>query len=50
MVLVRQLDRHVAARTLVTAVFTLPAVGFPLFPCQAAAAPNKTIEAGVGPR
>ena len=43
MVLVRQLDRHVAARTFVTAVFTWLAVALPLFSCQAAAAPNKIV-------
>ncbi|MGZ9262271.1 MAG: ABC transporter substrate-binding protein [Candidatus Binatia bacterium] len=43
MVLVRQLDRHVAARTVVTAVFTLLAVALPLFSCQAAAAPTKIV-------
>jgi hypothetical protein len=46
MVLVRQPDRHVAARAFVTAIFTLLAGAFPLFSCRAATAPNKIMEAG----
>ena len=46
MVLVDQPDRHVTARTVITPVFTLLVVPFQFFSCQAAAAPNKTMEPG----